>query len=186
MKWSKCSGASGKSNGRWASSIACMAGAENGGSSPFFLLSVGVVVPFSIFLVPGITRFSLRHVVGFKSRGVASWTRRGNSWNMSKGQKLAATQVSPAIICLFYLFFITIFIIIIIEPGLSRILVSKWRGWFRRSCTLLVADVGAERASRSWSRSGEVLAVLRSLDDCLHSGRTLKPFLYVARRCWSY
>ena len=35
------------------------------------------------------------------------------------------------------------------EPGLSRILVSKWRGRSRRSCTRLVAGVGAERASRS-------------------------------------
>ena len=30
--------------------------------------------------------------------------------------------------------------------------------------------------SRSGSRSGEGVAVLRSLDDRLHSGRTLKPF----------
>ena len=38
------------------------------------------------------------------------------------------------------------------EPGLSRILVSKWRGRSRRSCTSLVAGVGAERASELKSK----------------------------------
>ena len=70
------------------------------------------------------------------------------------------------------------------EPGLPRILVSKWRGRSRRSCTrgfeshgghhcgawpLTDPGVEAERAvpevlysSRSWHRSGEGVAELKS------------------------
>ena len=55
------------------------------------------------------------------------------------------------------------------------VLVSKWRGRSRRSAARLVAGVGAKRASRSLSRSGEGVAVLRSRDDRLHSARMLKP-----------
>ena len=62
------------------------------------------------------------------------------------------------------------------EPGLSGIQMSKVEG--------AVPEV--LYSSRSWRRSGEGVeelkskregvAVLRSLDDRLHIGRTLKPF----------
>ena len=74
------------------------------------------------------------------------------------------------------LWFVDPTVVTTMEPGLSRILVSKCGGRSRRSCARLVAGVGAERASQSLSRSGEGVAALRSLDDRLHSGRTLKPF----------